>query len=89
MTQWRDPQDWAGQPFPSDMGTRRVRLLVDYGVGEVEVAGRAYGIRHEIDGPTIVYSGVGGWCTQYVKKWKPTDLEHDEIDAMHEAEDEQ
>lgn len=87
MTNWREPQDWAGETFPSQYGDRRVRLLVDFGCGEVEVAGRAWGIKHEIDGPTVVYSDVGGWCSQYVKAWKPTDLKRDEIDDDQDSDD--
>ena len=84
---WRDPSDWSGQPFPNKFGTQRVRLLVDYGCGDVEVAGRAWGIKHPIDGPTVVYSDIGGWCTQYVKGWKPTALERDEIDDDQDRDD--
>jgi len=80
MTDWRKPQDWDGEPFPPEYGDRRVRLLVDFGRGDTEVAGRAWGVKDPIYGPSVAYSDVGGWCTQYVKAWKPTDLQRDEID---------
>lgn len=87
MADWRKPQDWTGETFPSEYGDRRVRLLVDFGCGNVEVAGRAYGIKSDVDGPMVVYSDIGGWCTQYVKGWRPTDAIRDEIDEDRELND--
>ena len=44
-----------------------VRLLLDFGTGEHESDGRAHG---PYDGE-LVFSDGDGWCTQYVKGWKP------------------
>ena len=84
---WRDPQDWAGVKRPPQMGRvepMRVRLRVDFGAGEVEVAGRAW----SVDGDDmVVYSDIGGWCTQYVKAWRPSDGARDEIDDDQDRDD--
>lgn len=85
MSDWRDPQDWSGVQPPSRLGDRRVRLLVDFGAGQGEVAGRAWSTDNA--DPSIVYSDVGGWCTQYVLKWKPFDGDRDEIDDQQDADD--
>lgn len=61
---WRSPSDFN---IPGT-GGRPVILLVDFGLERLdETYGRAFLLT---DG-TVVFSDAGGWCTQYVKGWRP------------------
>ena len=91
MSDWREPDDWSGIDWPrytrDHRGPTKARLRVDYGAGECEVAGRAYLVEDD-DGPALVFSDVGGWATQYVKAWKVSTAEQDEIDEQEERDSE-
>lgn len=75
MTEWITDRKKPGGLTVYKIGIP-VRLRVDFGAGESECDGRAYG---PFDGGgELVFADEGGWCTQYVKAWKPIpEIPHD------------
>lgn len=66
---WNEPHQVDLVPKPTSPSERhKVRVLVDYGSGSIEVPGRMY--RVDDAKPMLVFADEGGWCTQYVTGWK-------------------
>lgn len=64
MSEWREPKAFD---LPGSLG-RPVMLLVDYGAGEEVVHGNAYLMQPD---HSVIFDDGDGWCTQYVKAWRP------------------